>query len=240
MDFISKILADMPPIHTGETEILKQYQVTNSSVFSKSLQQQLADNSDFCWALTEYVLRFIDGAVKEGDHTLEIGSGVSTFVFALNKTNHICITPSDSEINRIKAYAEKESIGIDKITFINEFSEFALPKLTVSKPLDLILIDGKHAFPWPFIDWFYSVLHLKKGGTLIVDDTHLATGKILVDFMKKDPTWEYVKTLDSKTSIFIKQTDDIRDIAWHMQPFITESYESNFGSKIKGFLKKLK
>jgi predicted O-methyltransferase YrrM len=239
MDFIKKVLQDLPPIHSGETEVLSGYVASKKSVFSKKLQAKLENQEDFCWALGESVLRYIDKNVYEGAHTLEIGSGVSTFVFAKNKAKHICITPSSTEIERIKNYALNQNLGLDNVTFINDYSEFALPKLNPKDLFDLILIDGKHAFPWPFLDWFYSVIHLKKGGILIVDDTHLTTGRLLSDFMKKDPTWEYLEMLDQKTCIFRKMTDDIRNIAWHMQPFITSEYKENYFKKLKGFLKRM-
>jgi hypothetical protein len=39
--------------------------------------------------------------------------------------------------------------------------------------LDLVLIDGDHAFPASFIDWYYTAEQVKLGGYVIVDDTNL-------------------------------------------------------------------
>ncbi len=209
------------------------YQVNPLSVFSADLQNRLASDAGACWALGEPVLRFIYEHVAPGNHTLEIGSGLSTLVFAARGAVHMCVTPSTSEKERLTAYASQANIPFDKVTYVNEFSELALPNLRVEKPLDVVLIDGKHAFPWPFVDWFYTVNHLRKGGLLLVDDTHLITGKILCDFMKSDPGWEFVTLLDGKTEAFRKLTEDVRNVAWHMQPFVTESLQAEKKARLQ-------
>jgi predicted O-methyltransferase YrrM len=223
---IKDIISDAPPIHQGETEMPGGYSVTPLSSFSAQQQESLAANAVACWGLGEEALHYIYEHVHKGDHTLEIGSGISTLTFGIKEANHICITPSEREIRTIKAYAAQKAIQLKNHTFINQFSEEALPALRVEHPLDLILIDGKHAFPWPFIDWFYSVVHLKQNGILLVDDTQLLSGKILCDFMKNDPNWEYLTTLDGRTQVFRKTAEDIRNVAWHMQPFIVDHYEA--------------
>ncbi len=135
----------------------------------------------------------------------------------------------------IRKYAAEKKISLLHHRFINELSEEALPKLLLNNPLNFILIDGKHAFPWPFIDWFYSVVHLRKNGILMVDDTHLLSGKILCDFMKKDPNWEFLEILDGRTEIFRKTTDDVRNVAWHMQPFLADHYNAMQRAKKESF-----
>jgi hypothetical protein len=49
-------------------------------------------------------------------------------------------------------------------------------------PLDIVLIDGAHAFPFPFLDWYFTASALKAGGLLVIDDVQIATGTILADF----------------------------------------------------------
>jgi predicted O-methyltransferase YrrM len=238
MDLIKKILANPPLIHSGETEMTK-YQPNSLSILSKEQQLRFANNAEVCWEIGEEALRFIHNNITKDSFTLEIGSGVTTLVFASMQSNHICITPNKPEIDKLQAYALKEDILLSTITFINDFSENALPQLKVTQPLDLILIDGKHAFPWPFIDWFYTVNHLKKNGILIIDDTHLLSGKILCDFMKNDPNWQFVEVIRGKTEVYKKVSDNLRDVAWHMQPFLTDYYLDSKKKKTP-FIKKVK
>lgn len=230
MKFIEKIIRDHPLVHSGETE-MTNFVVTKESTISVHQQDSFAKGLPACWGLGEKALEFISDSIGKESHTLEIGSGLTTLVFAHKKSQHICITPSKREIDVILQYAASEKIDTFNIVFINDFSEVALPKITVDHPLDLVLIDGKHAFPWPFIDWFYTANHLRKEGILIVDDTHLITGRFLCDFMKSDPSWEFISVIDGKTEVFRKKADDIRNIAWHMQPFITEEYSTRKKNK---------
>jgi len=230
---LKKIIEDAPLIHSGETEMPDGYQVNTLSFFTAEQQAKMADNASFCWMLGEPVLTYLYENVNPDSRTLEIGSGISTLVFALRNTYHTCITPSEAEINRLKGYAASRQLPMDKIRFVEEYSEVATPRLELEAKLDLLLIDGKHAFPWPFIDWFYTAHFLKKGGLLLIDDTHLLSVQMLSDFLKKDPNWEYLQILDGKTEVFRKLTEDIRNVAWHMQPFVTEHYLAQKAAKRK-------
>jgi hypothetical protein len=61
-----------------------------------------------------------------------------------------------------------------------------LPRCQLAN-LDLILLDGKHAFPWPVVDWFYTADRLKQGGLMIIDDAQMRSVGVLRDFMAADP-----------------------------------------------------
>jgi hypothetical protein len=87
-----------------------------------------------------------------------------------------------------------------------------------------VLIDGKHAFPWPIIDWFYTAVKLREGGILILDDAEISSVSILKDFMCEDPHWELLKCFGRHAVAFRKLSMSIRDISWHMQPFITRRF----------------
>jgi hypothetical protein len=96
-----------------------------------------------------------------------------------------------------------------------------LPNLVVSNRFDVVLIDGGHAFPIPFIDWHYTSQHLKKDGVLIVDDIDLRTVNILYEFLSKQPDWKRFQVI-RRTAFFRKvderDKDDVWDY-WHTQPF---------------------
>lgn len=90
-------------------------------------------------------------------------------------------------------------------------------------PLDLVLIDGDHAFPSPFIDWYYTADRINKGGYVIVDDTQLSTGRILHDFLcLEKKRWKLHRVI-GKTSIFKKMASGnvAEGIFWIQQPFVS-------------------
>src|SRR2546426_7913638 len=115
------------------------------------------------WQLADEVLELIDGAVHQGSTTLETGAGLSTVLFAIKGSRHFCIVPAAREVELIRGYCAERDISPGTITFCVDQSERVLPKLELPE-LDLVLIDGAHRFPSPFIDWFYTAAFLKVGG----------------------------------------------------------------------------
>src|SRR5262249_50238627 len=90
--------------------------------------------------------------------------------------------------------------------------------------LDLVLVDGDHAFPAPFVDWYYASARLKVGGLMIVDDIQIATGGILAAFLAVQPKWETVLVRPERFAVYRKQTELPRLDYWMSQPFLRNSY----------------
>lgn len=171
------------------------------------------------WKLSDEVLSFIDKYVDETTSTLETGAGVSTILFGLKRTNHICIVPDQDLVNRIGKYCKCNQITLEKVVFEIAESEKILPDLKANQ-LDLVLIDGRHAFPTPFIDWHYTSSKLKVGGIAIIDDTQILTGHILKNFLLSEPEWQLQKSFSSKTAIFKKLKEYKGSKAWTQQPYL--------------------
>jgi predicted O-methyltransferase YrrM len=169
--------------------------------------------------LLEEALRFIDRSVRDGDRTLETGSGYSTILFALRGAEHVCITPSQPEIDRIRAYCGQRGILTDRLSVHVDVSERVLPHLDLGQ-LDLVLIDGSHSFPQVFLDWFYTASALRVGGHLIVDDVHVWTGKVLRDFLVAEPEWELLDEFGGRTAILRKTAQTDPDRLWIDQPYV--------------------
>jgi predicted O-methyltransferase YrrM len=117
------------------------------------------------WQLADDLLHFIDAHIGERARTLEIGAGVSTILFALKGAHHLCIVPAEDEVDRIKAFCREHAISLDNVRFELDRSDRCLPRLELDG-LDLVLIDGAHGFPIPFLDWYYTAARLKIGGLL--------------------------------------------------------------------------
>jgi hypothetical protein len=214
---IERLLADRPAFHRRETEIHRPFEL-NQSCLQPAIAKQMAADGNVCYAVAPEVLRFIEDSVSQSSKTLETGAGLSTLVFALRGAAHIAVTPSKPEINCIRDYAAENAISLDSVRFICEPSEKYLPRGEITD-LDLVLLDGKHAFPWPMVDWFYSADRLKPGGLMLIDDAQMRSVGVLRDFMSIDPAWNLVKDFAGKTVVFRKMRPQIHDIAWHMQPW---------------------
>ena len=90
-----------------------------------------------------------------------------------------------------------------------------------------MLIDGGHGFPTPFIDWYYAGRRLRLGGTLIVDDIHLWTGRVLADFLSESDDWETVTHVPMRAAAFQRVADDDPLEDWPSQPYVARrSYAS--------------
>ena len=126
------------------------------------------------WQTERSAYEFLAQCAVQGIATLETGCGISTVLLGLWGARHTCITPSADEVERTQAYCESREISLENVEFLIGPSDEILPSLSSSHQLDLVLIDGGHAFPLPIIDWYYAASRLRAGGILVVDDLQLA------------------------------------------------------------------
>lgn len=168
--------------------------------------------------LSADALGFIDAHVGPQSHTLETGAGTSTVLFALKGSQHICITPSAQEIDMIRDFCRANGIDTTGLTSICAPSEHALPTLE-TEPLDLVLIDGRHGFPAPMIDFFYTADKLKVGGHLVIDDVELSTCRYLSNLLAEQPEWQLVAQL-SRSAVFQKLAEGSEWTDWTHQPYV--------------------
>jgi len=237
---IERIFRERPTFHQGETEVDRKFSV-EESLLSSELAQRLASGCAECYGIDLEAARFIANHVDAGSSSLETGAGLSTLVFALQGAHHLSITPNGKESEAICRYAAENGIRMDSIRFVNESSDKYLPTAEI-QPLDFVLLDGKHAFPWPVIDWFYTVDRIKQGGVILIDDVQMVSVRVLVDFMAVDPRWQWLAEFNHKTYAFRKMTPLVHDVAWHMQPYVVNALKQSQSSgwvhrisrKIKG------
>jgi predicted O-methyltransferase YrrM len=149
--------------------------------------------------------KFIMWVVKEKKvcKSLEIGlaNAVSTCFFleaykSLGfKGSHTAIDPFQRSEWKSKGLERLHSLKAEdyiNFRFIEEESEFALPRLCKSSSIDtssehgtfdVVLIDGNHRFDHAFIDVFYSSRLLREGGFLILDDSDMPSIKKVICYI---------------------------------------------------------
>jgi len=181
------------------------------------------------WAVAEDVAKLLDQIVSPGCRTLETGAGVSTVIFALKGAHHTCVVPDAKLVERIIAFCRDAEINTEKLRFEVAPSQDILPRLSLID-LDVVLIDGAHAFPIPFLDWFYAArTGLREGGTLIIDDVQLWTGRLLTDFLRSEPSWRLTHEL-VKSAVF-QRTGDAFLGDWTAQPLVV--YDGDLETSIR-------
>lgn len=172
------------------------------------------------FGLLPAALRWIVDQVGPEHRTLETGCGLSTIAFALTGAEHRCVVPDAAEPERVRAYCAERDISTARVEFIVERSEEYLPRATDLGPLDLVLVDGSHSFPQVFLDWFYAADHLRVGGHVIVDDTHVWTGHLLRDFLAAEQEWEVAREWYGRSVAVRKVAETDRDKLWLDQPYV--------------------
>jgi len=175
------------------------------------------------YAITRDVCQWISDTVPCGARTLETGCGYSTVSFACRSGSHAVYSPFAGEHDLIRRWCREQGITTDHVAFVAQPSQQALPSRQRS-PLDFVLIDGDHAFPAPFIDWYYLAEDVVPGGILLVDDTHLTTGRILRDFLIAEcHRWRFEREL-GKTAVFrrVAPAPVAIGMSWEHQPFVKD------------------
>ncbi len=157
--------------------------------------------------------------------TLETGAGRSTLVILRKGVQrHIAIQPDPVEFDGIRKFCADNGIpdsALDANVMRSQdyFVSATLPEL------DMVLIDGDHSFPTPFLDWYFTADVLRVGGLMCVDDTDILTGTILADFMQADPKWNLVLRHPSgRFAVYRKVKHPIHEDHWGFQPFLTNGY----------------
>ncbi len=148
------------------------------------------------WSTSESAYELMAAHCAPGSRTLETGLGVSTVLFAGWGADHTCVVPNQGEVDGVREHMGRLGISDERVQFHVGSSDRVLPTLELTE-LDLVLIDGSHAFPLPIIDWYYAAGALKRGGLLVLDDTHMESVRLgLATFLAKDPRWSLIgKTL---------------------------------------------
>jgi len=106
------------------------------------------------WGIDMAVMKWMAENLQGSDHTIETGCGYSTVILAALSRKHTVVSPSHGEHQLIKEWCEKQGMSAGHIEFIADISQNVLPRYGPAK-FDVIPIDGDHAIPAPFIDWYY-------------------------------------------------------------------------------------
>ena len=233
--FIDILYSERPLLHHGETELSRP--IDASELLLNARQWNAIADQDICHGIDIDLAEFLFRRVSGGWHTLETGSGLSTLIFLERGAWHVAITPNAEESVQIKRWAVEHQVDASRLTFVPLASENHLPNAHYEN-LDCVLIDGKHAFPWPILDWFFTARMLRRGGLMILDDIDLWPVRLLADFLASEkPRWECVQKFD-RSICFEKRTESVDDVAWHMQPLLYKDQQHYSFRRIKAALKR--
>jgi precorrin-6B methylase 2 len=162
---------------------------------------------DEFWGLAWEALEWLERNVQPGMTTLETGAGASTLVFAAAGATHQAVTPDEDEERRIRDACAARGIDDSRVEFHIGRSQDILPSLE-TQPLDLVLVDGAHGFPYPILDWWYLAPRLKVGGRMLLDDAYLSPVATLIDYVRASDSWTLEAPISFRTAHIRKVKDE--------------------------------
>jgi hypothetical protein len=165
------------------------------------------------WGLAWAALAYIERKVRPGMATLETGAGASTIVFAARGAEHEAVTPSADEAARITRECERRGISTEHVRFRIGSSADVLRDWE-PRPLDFVLVDGAHAFPYPTLDWWYLAPHLKIGGLMLLDDAYMPPVAAVVDHLRDSAAWRLEEPASFRTAVARKVAEQVPDGEW--------------------------
>jgi hypothetical protein len=145
-------------------------------------------------------------AVTSTSVSAETGCGLSTILLGSAAFEHHCFTLLDSERIRIVETADRLGISLRNVQFHIGDSISTLAA-TVLPPLDIAVVDGGHAFPYPVADWLFLARTLRKGGLLGIDDSWIPSVRCLTQFLDREPEWQRLSA-DGRTNWYRRAAAD--------------------------------
>lgn len=120
--------------------------------------------------------------------TAETGCGGSTIVLS-QVSKHHTVFAIEGENRTITALREHEDLERDRVEFVVGESKDTVPGHRFSGLLDLVLLDGPHAYPWPQLEFGYLYPKVRAGGWLVLDDLQIRSVYELFEFLRQEPEW---------------------------------------------------
>ena len=119
--------------------------------------------------------------------TAETGCGGSTIVLSQTSDRHtaFAIEGADRTITELRGRA---GLRKERVVFVEGETKDTLPRYSFEDKLDLVLLDGPHAYPLPQIEFAYLFPHIRQGGWLVLDDLQIPSVYELFGFLRKEPS----------------------------------------------------
>jgi methyltransferase family protein len=164
----------------------------------------------------EAIVRICEG--RNISESMETGAGKSTLLFSHLSRHHTVFALDEG--GSLSMPLNSPLLRKDAVTAVAGPSQLTLPKHQF-KPLQLALIDGPHAYPFPELEYYYIYPHLAAGALLIVDDIDIPTINNMYQVLRADRMYKEIE-LVGKTAFLERTTAPLFDpIAgwWKMQDY---------------------
>ena len=157
----------------------------------------------------------------------ETGSGASTLLFSHMSRRHTVFAVDDGT-DSIRAVETSPLLRPNVVRFVEGPTQLTLPSHRFEEKLQLALIDGPHAYPFPDLEYYYLYEHLDEHALLILDDIHIRSINNLFDFLHADDMFE-LKEVVENTAFFRRtaaETFSRVGDGWWLQGYNRRDFEA--------------
>jgi len=135
-------------------------------------------------------------------YSAETGSGKTTLLFSHLSANHAVFAINDGKsISRVRSSNLFKEEGV---TYIEGPSQVTLPRYRFKEKLQIALIDGPHAYPFPDLEYYYFYPQIAEGGLLLIDDTNIPSIKRMSEIIQHDDMFQLLEVVQN--TAFFRRT----------------------------------
>lgn len=129
----------------------------------------------------------LSGILRRGPFrfSAETGCGGSTIVLSHVSERHVAfaIEGEDRTITELQGQSE---LRAGSVIFVEGETRETLPRYVFEGELDLVLLDGPHAYPMPQVEFAFLYPRIRPGGWLVLDDIQIPSVYELFRFLEKE------------------------------------------------------
>jgi predicted O-methyltransferase YrrM len=160
--------------------------------------------------------------------SVETGCGASTIVFAEYAAHHTAYcyddrSASGSSVNFAQSFS---GFCAERVKWVYGPTQQTIFNEPLEGPVDIVLIDGPHGYPFPELEYFAFYKWLRPGGILIVDDIHIPTINNLYRFLLQDDSFRFDGL--ARTTAYFQRTDrpafNMEGDDWWLQRYNVQSF----------------
>lgn len=135
--------------------------------------------------------------------SVETGCGATTLLLSHLSQHHtvFALDVGGSVANVRRSPLLREGV----VSFVEGPSQKTLPLHSFPEKLQLAVIDGPHAYPFPDLEYYYLYPHLDTGSLLVLDDIHVRSIHNLFEFLREDEMFRLEEVV--RNTAFFTRTD---------------------------------
>jgi Methyltransferase domain len=160
----------------------------------------------------------LEALAKRGpfQFSAETGCGGSTIVLSHISKHHtaFAIEGAERTITGLRHYS---GFRADSVVFVEGETRRTLPPHVFEGRLDLAVLDGPHAYPFPQLEFAYLFPQIRAGGWLVLDDIQIPSVYELVRFLRLESSM-VLEEVAVRTAFFRKIREcDLGPDGWQHQ-----------------------